>query len=297
MSPSSLHTFVQRFPRLCTPRPRECHKGDFGHLALLGGSPGFSGALVLASTAAVQLGAGRVSAVFCEEKLPQPYLVGYPEVMLATSNHVFSNENVDCWVIGCGLGTSAAAAFILARTIKHCAGKNQPLLLDADALNLLARDADLSALLARNANLHVLTPHPAEAGRLLGVDAETVQRDRRAAALELVQRFHAWIVLKGCRTLIASPEGQLWENDSGNAALASGGSGDVLAGMLGALLAQRLPPEEALPGGVWLHGAAADSYNDGPVPLIGLRASELAPAVRRLRQQATLLALNHQEKP
>ena len=92
--------------------------------------------------------------------------------MLATSNHVFSNDHIDSWVIGCGLGTSAAAAFILARTIKHCAGKNQPLLLDADALNLLARDADLSALLARNANLHVLTPHPAEAGRLLGVDAE-----------------------------------------------------------------------------------------------------------------------------
>jgi hydroxyethylthiazole kinase-like uncharacterized protein yjeF len=160
-----------------------------------------------------------------------------------------------------------------------------PKLLDADALNLLAADPALAAkVAARGAQGDpcVLTPHPLEAARLLGCDAPTVQRDRLAAACALTARFASVIVLKGTGTVVAAPDGRFAINPTGNAALATGGTGDVLGGIIGALLAQRLPPYEAALAGVYLHGLAADTLTaqgDGPA---GLTAGELASMVRKL---------------
>jgi hydroxyethylthiazole kinase-like uncharacterized protein yjeF len=128
----------------------------------------------------------------------------------------------------------------------------------------------------------VLTPHPLEAARLLGCDTAAVQRDRLAAARALAARYAAVVVLKGSGTVIAAPDGRVAVNPTGNAGLATGGTGDVLGGMIGALLAQRLPPYEAALAGVYLHGLAADTLcaqGDGPA---GLTAGELAPVVRKL---------------
>jgi hydroxyethylthiazole kinase-like uncharacterized protein yjeF len=183
---------------------------------------------------------------------------------------------------GCGMGGSASARQLVERILSLDAA----VLLDADALNLIARDDALATHVGDHARRRgapcVLTPHPLEAARLLGVDTTAVQRDRLASARALASHFEAVVVLKGSGSVIAAPDGRLAINPTGNAALATGGTGDVLGGIIGALLAQRLPAYEAALAGVYLHGLAADALvaqGDGPA---GLAAGELAPMVRRL---------------
>jgi hydroxyethylthiazole kinase-like uncharacterized protein yjeF len=199
--------------------------------------------------------------------------------MLRSAESVLG-DGVDALVVGPGLGTDARARELVAKALalpSPC-----PLALDADALNLIAADAGLArAVAARNAPI-ALTPHPAEAARLLGSTTEAVQSDRLAAALDIATKFRAGVVLKGAGSVLAFSGGAWAINATGNAGLASGGTGDVLSGMLGALLAQGLALDDALKIAVCLHGAAADALVvDGTGPL-GLAASELAPVARRL---------------
>lgn len=133
--------------------------------------------------------------------------------------------------------------------------------------------------------MRILTPHPSEAARLLHCETSDIQADRAGAAREIVERYQAWVVLKGHQTLIASPSGLLISNQTGNPGLASGGTGDVLAGMIGALLAQSIPIEQAVSGAVWLHGAAADYLVSQGIGPIGMCATEVIEAARTLRNQ------------
>jgi len=271
--PSRLHlNNVKFFSRHVRARRQNTHKGSYGNVAVIGGARGMSGAPLLAARAALNSGAGRVYALFAEDPLAcdpvQPELMCRPadgfDLSLATV------------VIGPGLGTSSHAAELLARAI----GCGSALLADADALNLLAGDAALQSALAKRPAAVVLTPHPLEAARLLGVGIAAVQADRVGAARTLAARLHACVVLKGSGTVIAAPDGNAVINTTGNPALATAGSGDVLSGLCGSLLAQGWPQWEAALAAVWLHGMAADVLvTEGAGP-IGLTAGELIPAIR-----------------
>ena len=157
-----------------------------------------------------------------------------------------------------------------------------PCVLDADALNLLADDEDLRSACERRRADTLITPHPAEAGRLLNLSTAEVQADRLAAAQALAKRYNAHAVLKGNGSVIVARDGHLFINTTGNPGMASAGMGDVLSGILGALLAQRLSGESALVLGVHLHGAAADELAASGTGPVGLTASELTDAARRL---------------
>ena len=260
--------------RAClTPRQRNSHKGSYGSLAVTGGAAGMSGAALLAGRAGLQLGAGRVFVGLLQALAVDPV---HPELMLRSPDNALAHATAA--VIGPGMGASAAALDFLRRAVSA----DCPSLFDADALNLLAAHPVLAAGLARRNQATLLTPHPAEAGRLLGTATATVQADRVGAALQLAQRFKAHVALKGCGTVVSHPDGRWRINTSGNPGLASGGSGDVLSGIIGALLAQGWPAAAALSAAVHLHGAAADALaakGDGP---IGIAAGELIPAARTL---------------
>ena len=276
--PGSLLTPAEFSPAL-KPRHRNTHKGSFGTLAILGGAPGMAGAAVLAGRAALKLGAGRVMVGMLERTSFDP---SQPELMLRSPEDAATQAVAI--VVGPGLGQSDAAVELMRRlALGHVAiSADCPLLLDADALNLLAAHPVLAKHIARRQNVTVLTPHPTEAARLLGVDTASIQADRIAAALKLAKQFNACVALKGCGTVIAAPDGRWRINSTGNPGLASAGTGDVLAGFTGALLAQQVPAWEALCAAVHLHGMAADSLaasGDGPV---GITAGELIPVARRI---------------
>ncbi|MBD9471711.1 NAD(P)H-hydrate dehydratase [Achromobacter sp. ACM01] len=266
-------------PALFAPRGQDTHKGSFGTVGVVGGGPGMTGAALLAARAALKTGAGKVLVGFAQDAAPLACDPLQPELMLRDARSLLEQDwGVTAWVAGCGIGTDALAANALSELFVLRRGS--PLVLDADGLNLLAR-GDIQPNWGEGAV--VLTPHPAEAGRLLGMDTAEVQADRPAAARKLAQRYRAWIVLKGVGTVVCSPNGGLWVNTSGNPGLATAGTGDVLAGMLGSLIAQKLPLEQAVAGAVWLHGAAADALVAQGVGPIGLTAGELADAARALR--------------
>lgn len=264
---------IDDFSACLKPRERNSHKGSFGSLTVIGGASGMTGAALLAARAALRLGAGRVFAGLLQPLAVDPM---QPELMLRSPENALAQATAA--VVGPGLGASDAALEILRRV----AGTDFPVVLDADALNLLATHPVLAMHIARRAAAKVITPHPAEAARLLASTTEAVQANRVGAALELAQRYNAHVALKGCGTVVAYPDGRWRINTSGNPGLASGGTGDVLAGMAGALLAQGWPATAALCAAVHLHGAAADALaaaGDGP---IGIAACELIPVARTL---------------
>jgi ADP-dependent NAD(P)H-hydrate dehydratase / NAD(P)H-hydrate epimerase len=255
------------------------NKGTFGTLAVIGGDTGMCGAPILAARMALYGGAGKVNVAFIGEGAP-PYDPPHPELML---HHVdgFSLEKMDAMSIGCGMGQGERAKKVLSDVL----ALDVPKLIDADALNLLSSEDSLGRRVAdcgAKGDLCVLTPHPLEAARLLATEVSTVQRDRVASARRLAARYNAVALLKGTGTIVASPDGRVVINPTGNAGLATGGTGDVLGGLIGAFLAQRLPPYEAALAGVYLHGLAAEMLTgegEGPA---GLTAGELAPKVRSL---------------
>jgi len=179
-------------------------------------------------------------------------------------------------VIGPGMGDSVGAIRLLAKALDS----DCPLVIDADALSLIGASPDMQARLAQRAAPSVLTPHPLEAARLLGMTAAVVQADRLEAAREIALRMQSTVILKGSGSVIARPDGDVVINPTGNAGLATAGSGDVLAGVCGALLAHGWPGWEAAIGAAWMHGAAADQLVKEGVGPIGLTAGELPPAVR-----------------
>ncbi len=254
-------------------RPGNSHKGMFGRVGIVGGAAGWVGAVLLAGRTALAAGAGLVTAAVLDRRVAVDY--GQPELMLRAPEELASANRLDVLAVGPGLGQSSAAKSLL-KSALTCAC---PLVLDADALNLLAAHPPLAEMAAERAAPTVLTPHPGEAARLLDLTADEVGRDRLGHALALAKRLRAWTVLKGRGTVIASPEGQYWVNSSGNAALAAAGMGDVLSGLIAARLA-RLDPQAALTGAVWLHGKAGEdgaARAGGPE---GLRAGELLELLR-----------------
>jgi hydroxyethylthiazole kinase-like uncharacterized protein yjeF len=264
------------------PRARNAHKGSFGTLAIIGGNKGMVGAALLAARAALHCGAGKVYAGLLANDAPAVDIV-HPELMLRPVDDALSARVL---VVGPGAGQSpsATSASMFDRIVLPAViASAKPLVLDADALNVVAFSESLrAALAAPRKAATILTPHPGEAARLLGSEVPQVQADRLAAALELARRFHAEVVLKGAGSVCASPDGQWSINATGNPGLASGGTGDVLAGMVGALLCQGLPAPQALRYAVCLHGAAADALASRGIGPAGLTASELIPEARRL---------------
>ena len=260
-------------------RLRNTHKGSFGTLGIIGGAAGMTGAPLLAGRAAVFAGAGKVHLGFVSDAAPAIDFA-HPELMLRGADEVL-RANVSAasaLIVGPGLGQSRLAADYLGRALS----KAVPLVLDADALNLLALEPALANRLCNRTQPTLLTPHPAEAARLLQTSTAVIQADRVAMARKIAERFKTAVALKGAGTVCAFPDGQWSINGSGNPGLASAGSGDVLAGIAGALLAQGYAPERALQLAVCVHGAAADGLVASGTGPIGLAASDLAPAVREL---------------
>jgi hydroxyethylthiazole kinase-like uncharacterized protein yjeF len=251
------------------PRRRQnSHKGDFGSLGILGGAPGMVGAALLAGRAALKLGCGRVYVGLRDDRVA--FDPGQPELMLRNPSGL-AKAQLDALVCGPGLGTDNVADALLVDILQS----PLPLVLDADALTLIAADGLACARLRTRHAATLMTPHPGEAARMLRQPVREIMRDRVAAACRLADEFNAWVALKGCGTVIAAPGGAWWINTSGNPLLASAGTGDVLAGFIGTFLAQRRSPQTALLAGVHLHGLAADSVAARGLH-VGMTAGELA---------------------
>ena len=262
-------TTAQVTPHLA-PRQRTAHKGHFGHVLIVGGDRGMGGAVRLAAEAAGRLGAGLVTAATRPEHVA-PILAARPEVMcrgIAASSELDPLcQRATVAVLGPGLGDSDWSRELFGRCVEF----EGSLVVDADGLNRLARAP------SRREDW-VLTPHPGEAGRLLGCSAADVQADRFAAVEALQARFGGVIVLKGAGSLIRTTR-LTWLCDRGNPGMASGGMGDVLSGVIAGLLAQGLSPEAAALSGVWLHALAADQAAGHGER--GLLAADLFEPLRR----------------
>jgi ADP-dependent NAD(P)H-hydrate dehydratase / NAD(P)H-hydrate epimerase len=250
------------------------HKGTRGHALVVAGSPGKTGAALLAAEAAVRGGAGLVT-LATDAACFEAVQGRVREVMTAVADDVSAlaaGKRAVVW--GPGMPTAPAAG---ARLRSELARLECPIVLDADGLNHLA--ADLGAARTAGGPL-VLTPHPGEAARLLGRDTAAVQADRVASARELAAIARAVVVLKGARTVVAAPDGSASINVTGNPGLGTGGTGDVLAGLLGALLAQGLTPWDAARLGVYLHGLAGDLAQK-EIGTVGMAAGDLLPRLPR----------------
>lgn len=266
----------QAFLAACQPRRQNSHKGSFGDVQIIGGAAGMAGAAILAGLAALKSGCGRVLIGFADAASKPAFIPGHPELMCRDADTLdFAKATL---VVGPGLGDAPAARILLAAA---CAS-DAPMVLDADGLNLVAATPVLQDALAARARRQlatIITPHPLEAARLLGIPVKEVQADRLRAASLLTMRFGAVAVLKGSGTVVAYGD-TLLINPTGNPALATGGTGDVLAGMCGALLAQGWPVAHAAAAAVWIHGAAADRLVAEGIGPIGMTAGELLDAVR-----------------
>jgi hydroxyethylthiazole kinase-like uncharacterized protein yjeF len=267
----------QNVAQLLPARRKNSHKGTFGSVGVIGGAAGMVGAALLAGRAALKLGAGRVTLGLLDPDAPRVDMQ-QPELMLRAAEDLFYLDHITAFVVGPGLGKSADAVHCLEMAI--C--RPLPLVLDADALNLIAGKPELADKLARRQAPTALTPHPAEAARLLGMSTDEVQDDRINRAELLAHRFNCAVVLKGCGSIITRPQGEFCINTSGNPGLAGAGQGDVLAGIVAAMLAQGLDAFEALQMAVYLHGAAADKLVGDGVGPVGLTASEVIVAAREV---------------
>ncbi len=272
---ASAHAYaVDALQAMLPLRACNSHKGRNGHVLCMGGDHGGGGAVLLAAEAALRCGAGLVSVATRGEHVPA-LLSRRPEIMahaVASAGDLPALlASADVVAIGPGLGQSAWGRGLFDAVM----ASEKPRVVDADALNLLAR----SPRMLRPQD--VLTPHPGEAGRLLGCDAADIQRDRFAAVQALCERYGAQIVLKGAGTIIASPDSQLVVIDAGNPGMAVGGMGDLLTGCIAAMLAQGLSPCDAATTGALLHSAAGDAAarEDGER---GLLPSDLLSWLRRL---------------
>ncbi|EKT56273.1 NAD(P)H-hydrate dehydratase [Providencia sneebia] len=269
---------AQELPSLNIARPEESNKGTFGTLNIIGSSLGMNGACVLAGRAALKTGCGKVIIGFNQYPLTINLVESAPELILRDAKLLMTDKSSTAWVIGCGLGISSEAYSLMINFLSTIEG-NIPALIDADGLNILAQLPNTPILSSQT----VLTPHPKEASRLLKISVDDIQSHREVAAQQLSEKYSCWIVLKGHHTIIANPHGKIWRNETGNSGLATAGSGDVLSGIIGSLLAQGLPIEEAVRGGVWLHGKAADILVAKGIGPIGLTAHELIDEVRAIR--------------
>ena len=256
-------------------RPPTAHKGMYGRVLVIGGDHGFGGACMMSAESALRSGAGMVTLATRAEHVPAA-LVRMPEVMSAairSANQLMTLiEPADVLVVGPGLGQASWGRSLLSAA----ANAQRPQVWDADALNQLAGGA---VSLPKNS---VITPHPGEAARLLGIGIREVQVDRPAAARALARKFDTVCVLKGAGSLIADAGGRLAVCDRGHPAMATAGLGDVLAGLIGALMAQHLAPFDAACLAVWLHAGAGQKV--GGLGR-GLAATDMIPAIRQLLEE------------
>jgi len=258
-------------------READAHKGDFGHVLVIGGDSGFGGAVMMAAEAAARTGAGLVSVATRPEHVPA-LLARRPELMVMGVNSgqelatLLTRPSV--LVVGPGLGRTPWSEQLLREAVHS----GLPMVVDADALNILAEGRVVPELPARPP--WIVTPHPGEAARLLSSSSDAVQADRFAAVEGLQQKLDCTVVLKGAGSLVASAE-RLAVCAGGNPGMASGGMGDVLSGVLGGLLAQGLAPADAAALGVSLHAAAGDLAAEDSGER-GLLATDLIPCVREL---------------
>jgi hydroxyethylthiazole kinase-like uncharacterized protein yjeF len=267
---------------LLPPRPRNSHKGSFGTLGVVGGGKGMTGAAILAARAGLLAGAGKVYVGLLSPEAPA-FDAAHPELMLRSLDDTLA---ADVLVVGPGAGHSpseTSPSSFERHTLPALLSLPKPLVIDADALNAIAVHATMADALANNRRgPTILTPHPAEAARLLHTTTAVVQAGRLTAARALAEKFKAEVVLKGAGSVCASPDGTWAVNATGNPGLASGGTGDVLSGLIGALLCQGLSAKDALRFGVCLHGAAADSLVARGIGPAGITASEVALEARRV---------------
>ena len=276
LEPASRRIELEEYRRYFSPRSKSAHKGQFGHVLVVGGNHGMSGAARMAAEAALRTGAGIVSVA---TRLQHAHVLnqGRPELMChgVEDPHALAPllAKADVVAIGPGLGQDDWAQAMLAKVLDA----NLPMVADADALTLLAKDP-------RTVDNWVLTPHPGEAARLLRVSAEEVQNDRFSAALKIQKQYKGVCVLKGAGTIITSDSVSPAVCDAGNPGMASAGMGDVLSGVIASLMAQSstgdLPVSEAAAAGVCLHAAAADRAAANGER--GLLASDLFPHIRAL---------------
>src|SRR5574341_205989 len=274
LRPNAWVAHPQLFAEALRPRPKNFHKGKAGSLTVLGGATGMTGAALLAGRAALKIGAGRVYVGMLEEAISVD--PDTPELMLRHPDDALG-QDLDALVVGPGLGEGERAETLVGAAL----ASDLPCVLDADALNLISENADLRHACARRSAETLITPHPAEAARLLALSTADVQADRVKAAKILATNLNAHVVLKGAGSILVARDGHWFVNTSGNPGMASAGMGDVLAGILGALLAQRYSGESALVLGVHLHGRAADALVEQGIGPVGLTAGELIDAARR----------------
>jgi NAD(P)H-hydrate epimerase len=272
VSVKRLDTF--NLPKLA-PRPRTAHKGMFGRVLVIGGDHGFAGAALLSTESTLRSGAGMVTLATRPEHVSAA-LTRFPEVMstgISSANQLMALiEPATVLVVGPGLGQHSWGRSLLSAA----ANADRPQVWDADALNQLAEGR------VRLPKDCVITPHPGEAARLLGVSTQEIQADRPAAARALAQKFNAVCVLKGMGSLIANPKGDLALCDHGHPAMATGGLGDVLAGVIGAFIAQKMSAFDAACLAVWLHAKAGEQV--GQLGR-GLAAADLIPVIRALLEE------------
>ena len=259
------------------PRPHDSHKGLFGTVMVIGGANGMVGAPLLAARAALKLGAGCVHVGLLADYAPVVDLL-QPELMLHNNKTDF--PKADVIAIGCGMGIDLAAQKILYETLKL----NTPLLLDADALSILALRADLQTLVFARKAATVITPHPGEAARLLGRSTDEIQAARTESAKQLAEKFQCSVVLKGAHSVCVTHAGKAYLNKTGNPGMSSPGMGDVLTGMIAAFIAQGLDADDALLLAVHLHGAAGDALAQQGIA-IGMTATEVTDWARWLLNQ------------
>lgn len=258
-------------------RQLDAHKGTFGSVAIIGGAESMVGALLLAARAALLSGAGRVYAALVSVN-PLSVDLNYPEIMMRQPVALMQLLQLSCVVLGPGMGRSDTAFGLLEFWLKQ----SKPILLDADALNLIAMHSHFRMLLRSRYAEAVITPHAGEAAKLLECTIEEVQQNRVDSAIKLANMLKVVCVLKGAGTVCAHPDGRCYVNTSGNPGLATGGTGDVLSGVIAALIAQGLGVLDAAKMGVFVHGAAADALVEKGIGPVGLTASEVATEVRNV---------------
>jgi ADP-dependent NAD(P)H-hydrate dehydratase / NAD(P)H-hydrate epimerase len=278
----SAYDVVEMLP----PRNADTHKGTYGHLLVLAGSPGKSGAATLSSLGALRVGTGLVTVgvpsslnPIMEQKTTEVMTEPLPETDLGTFGKPsvkraleIASGKITALAVGPGITTGDDAAEFLFEIMKSA---DVPMVLDADALTLIGKDP---AILKKAKVPLVLTPHPGEMARLSGLSTAQVQNDRIGVAMEFSKRYGVNLILKGARSIISTPTGEIFINTTGNPGMASGGTGDVLTGVVGGLLAQGLLPADACKLGAFVHGTAGDLVAE-EIGEAGLTAGDLADAL------------------
>lgn len=246
-------------------RPPDAHKGTYGHVLLIAGSVGKTGAACMAALSALRAGAGLATLAapaslnpVLEQKLTEVMTAPLPETPQQSLSVKAEKEVLElaqgksAVILGPGLSTHPETQELVRRLLQNL---QSTIVLDADGINALANHTDL---LRQSRAKIILTPHPGEMARLLGVKSQNVQQDRLELSGRFAREHGLWLVLKGAHTVLAEPDGALWVNPTGNEGMASGGTGDVLSGLLGGLTAQGIAPGRAIRAGAYLHGLAGD---------------------------------------